>query len=132
MKPLYLHIIRPVAVPVVPVARLLLRLHARDLMGMLLVARVPGLAVLGVVARGVGQGQRVVGVRALGAVALAQLVRRGMGGQGVGVVHLGRLAAPEAAEEAGLGVARGVVVGGRGAEALLLLAVAAERELGDG
>lgn len=95
--------------------------------------RIPGLAVLLVVV-GVGHGKRVIDVRALGAITLAQLIRLRVGGQDVRVVHLSRLAALEEgpAEEAGLCVAGGVVVGGRWAETLLLLAVAAEPKLGQG
>lgn len=65
-------------------------------------------------------------------IALAQLARVRVHGQGVGVVDsLGGAAAAEQRAEFGA-VARRVVVGRRGAEALLLLAVAAKGELGKG
>lgn len=67
----------------------------------------------------------------LGVVAGAHLVRAGVHGQGVGVAESVRgLPLAEAKEAApALSVAGGVVVGGRGPEALLLLAVAAQGEL---
>lgn len=99
-------------------------------------ARVAGLAVFLVVVAGVGQGQGVVGVRGLGAVALAQLAGLWVRRQGIGVTgQIGSaLAAAEqvAAKEAALGVARRVVVGRRGSEALLFLAVTTEAEFGQG
>lgn len=88
---------------------------------------VPGLAVLVVRAP-------LADARGLGVVAGAHLVRAGVHGQGVGVAGVARaLVAAEAKEAAALGaVARGVVVCGRGPEALLLLAVAAQGELRQG
>lgn len=93
---------------------------------------VPSLVVLGI---GVAQriGAAIVNVRLLGGVALADLVGRGVRRQHVGIAAVVvRLVAAEEPAEAAAAVARGVVVGGRGAEALLLLAVAAETEFGQG
>lgn len=82
-------------------------------------------------------GAPLADARGLGVVAGAHLVRARVHGQGVGVaepVRVGALAAPQAEEPAlpGRPVARGVVVRGRGPEALLLLAVAAQGELCQG
>lgn len=76
-----------------------------------------------------------VDMRGVGGVAVAvQLVGLCVHRQGVGIVHgLCSSAAPEdRAETTLLAVTGGVVIGGRGAEALFLLAVAAETELGQG
>lgn len=74
----------------------------------------------------------VLGRRIVTHVALAQLVRVRVHGQRVRVVDgLGCAAALEQRAELGA-VARRVVVGGRGAEALLLLAMAAKHKLGEG
>ncbi|KAL2288860.1 hypothetical protein FJTKL_03506 [Diaporthe vaccinii] len=112
-----LHVVRAVAVTA--------RVGVRG--GAVLV--VAGLAVLVV-------GAALADARGLGVVAGADLVRAGVHGQGVGVaeaVGAGALVAAEAEQPAPLGpVARGVVVGGRGPEALLLLAVAAQGELRQG
>lgn len=77
-------------------------------------------------------GAPLADARGLGVVAGAHLVRAGVHGQGVGVAEVVRalLVLAEAKEPAPApAVARGVVVGGRGPEALLLLAVAAQGEL---
>lgn len=88
----------------------------------LLTGGIPSLAILGI--RGL--------VRAVRRVALAQLARVRVHRQGVGIVNrLDGVAAAEQRAEFGA-VAGRVVVGGRGAEALLLFAVAAEGELGEG
>lgn len=82
-------------------------------------------------------GAALADARGLGVVAGAHLVRARVHGQGVGVaraVRVGALVAPQAEEPALTGgpVARGVVVCGRGPEALLLLAVAAQGEFCQG
>lgn len=90
---------------------------------------VAGLAVLVV-------GRALADAGGLGVVAGADLVRAGVHGQGVRVaqvVGIGTLAAQ--AEQSALRagpVTRGVVVGWRGPEPLLLLAVAAQGELSQG
>lgn len=90
----------------------------------LAVLRIPG-----------SRGTVAIDVRGIGGVALAQLVGLGVQRQGVGIVDglVGAAAREERAEEAGLlAVAGGVIVGGRGAEALFLLAVAPETEFRQG
>lgn len=90
------------------------------------VLAVPSLAMLGVT-----RGRRCTTID-IRHVALAQLARVRVHRQCIGVVDgLDRVAAAEQRAEF-VAVARRVVVGGRGAEALLLLAVAAEGELGYG
>lgn len=94
---------------------------------------VPGIAVLGV--SGGRSAAVAIDVRGVGGVALTQLVGLCVHGQGIGVVRglVSAATLKERAKEAGLlAVAGGVVVGGRGAEALLLLAMAAKSELGQG
>lgn len=85
---------------------------------------------------GVALGERVlaaIDVRFLGLVALANLVGRGVRGQHVGVAAVGIVpVAAEESAEAAAAVARGVVVGGRRAEALFFLAVPAETKFGQG
>lgn len=102
-----LDIVRAITVSISITLLLLLLLHTPDLR--LMVARVTGFAIFLVVIAGVGQGQGVVGVRGLGAVALTQLTGLRVGGQGVGVaVQIGSALAPAeeiAAEEAALGIA---------------------------
>lgn len=89
--------------------------------------------VAGVAVLVVGGGGRVADAGGLGVVALADLIRVGVGGEGVRGRGGGSLVAAEAEEAALLGaVARGVVVGRRGAEALLLPTLAGEEDLGQG
>lgn len=107
------------------------RCHAIRRRDCALIVGVPGLAVLGVaVAQSI---LTTVDVRFLGLVTLANLVGRGMRGQHIGVASFGvGPIAPEKSAESATPVAGGVVIGGRGAEPLFLLAVTAETEFCQG
>ena len=84
--------------------------------------------VLVVLAAGLADGSCLGGV----APALVELVRGGVRREGILSVVPGGLTAEEAREDAALlRVARGVVVGWAGAEALLLAVVAREGDLGE-
>lgn len=97
--------------------------------------RVPSLAILGIPSGG-RTSSVTINVSSVGRVALAvKLIGLGVHGQCVRVINSldGAAALEEGAEAARfLAVAARVVVGGRRAEALFLLAVAAKTEFGKG